>query len=346
LKICFATYAGVTITGGGPFVKIKDLKSSLEKKGIEIEIFDLWKAGENLSKYDLYHIFGGNFAVYDLARHLKANKIKYVVNPIIFSRHSFTTISIMNNLDKILKKIINGFRIDYGYTREICEWSELVLPNTKAEGDIISKGLGIPDNKLRIFHNGVSEKFLNGDPAIFEEKYSVKDFILSVGHFGPVRKNGLALVKALKNIDRTAVIIGNITDEGEGVKIKGEIKRNKNIIYVEGLQNDSSLLSSAYAACNTFVLASWYETPGRAALEAALAGAKIVITPYGGTKDYFEGMVEYVNPYSISSIRKGIEVTLNKPKGDKLKEHIKQNFLWNKIADEAINIYKEIVNQR
>jgi len=43
------------------------------------------------------------------------------------------------------------------------------------------------------------------------------------------------------------------------------------------------MLASAYAACDVFVLPSMFETPGIAALEAGLAGAKIVITKYGGT---------------------------------------------------------------
>ncbi len=106
------------------------------------------------------------------------------------------------------------------------------------------------------------------------------------------------------------------------------------------------MLSSAYAACDTFVLPSLYETPGIAALEAGLAGAKVVITPYGGTKDYFKEMVEYVDPYSVDSIQKGIEKVLNKPKDDKLKEYIKRTFLWDKIAVESINVYQEVLNER
>ena len=93
------------------------------------------------------------------------------------------------------------------------------------------------------------------------------------------------------------------------------------------MDNDSPMLSSAYASCNTFALPSLYETPGIAALEAGLAGAKIVITPYGGTKDYFKDMAIYSDPYSVDSIKKSIEDSLNKPKDDKLKKHIEQNFL-------------------
>lgn len=345
MKICFATYTGVTVTVGGPFIKIKDLKVYLEKKGIEVDLFNLWEADKKFKNYDLFHVFGGNFAVYDLCRHLKSNKVKFVVNPIIFSRHSITAVKLMSEIDKILQKIINGIRFDYGYTREICKWADSVLPNTLVEAELIEKGLSVLEEKIRIIPNGVSEKFLYGNPDLFKERYKIENFVLTVGHLGPARKNGLALIKALKLIDHPAVIIGKISDSGEGRKIKEELEKTPKIIFIDGLPNDSNLLSSAYAACDTFILPSLFETPGRAALEAALAGAKIVITPYGGTKDYFKDMAEYVNPYSVDSIKEGIEKILNKQKDDRLKEHIKNNFLWDKIADKTINVYNEVLNR-
>jgi glycosyltransferase involved in cell wall biosynthesis len=345
LKICFATYAGVTITAGGPLVKINDLKVHLEKKGIEVDLFNMWEANQKIKDYDLFHIFGGNFAVYDLCRHLKVNNISYVVNPIIFSRHSFSKIKMMLFADKWLKTIINGIRMDYGYTRDICGWSSFVLPNTSGEAELIQKGLLIDQEKVKVIYNGVSERFLDGDPQLFKEKYSIKNFILYVGHLGSARKNGLLLIKALNQIDYPAVIIGRISSTSEGEKIKDELKNSRNIKFIDSLPNDSELLKSAYAACDTFVLPSWYETPGRAALEAGLAGAKIVITPNGGTKDYFNDMVEYINPYSVESIKLGIQKALNKPKDDKLKKYISKNFLWNKIADDTINLYNKVLSR-
>ena len=156
----------------------------------------------------------------------------------------------------------------------------------------------------------------------------------------------LSFFKALAKINHPAIFIGRIIKSGETEKALEEASRNKNIKIIEALENDSSLLASAYAACDTFVLPSLYETPGIAALEAGLAGAKVVITRYGGTKDYFRNLADYVDPYSVDSIQKGIEKVLNKPEDDKLKEYIKQNFLWDKIAEESINVYQEVLNER
>ena len=102
------------------------------------------------------------------------------------------------------------------------------------------------------------------------------------------------------------------------------------------------MLASAYAACNVFALPSTFETPGIAALEAALAGAKIVITPHGGTRDYFNNMAEYVNPYSVESIRAGIVASLESKKSNTLQQHIKNEFLWNRVAEKTLAVYKSI----
>ena len=103
------------------------------------------------------------------------------------------------------------------------------------------------------------------------------------------------------------------------------------------------MLASAYAAASVFVLPSLFETPGIAALEAALAGAKIVITPYGGTKNYFNTMATYVEPYSLDSIREGITKSLNEGKNPQLKEHIKREFLWSRVAEKTLTVYKSVL---
>lgn len=343
MKICFASYPAVTLTGGGPYVKIKETKKELELLGHKVDFFDMWNPNQKLNDYDIIHLVGANFAVFGFARTLMERNINYVVEPVFFSNHSYKFIKNICLFDKLVRKIVRGIWNDYRIIRDICNWSTLVLPNTYSEKEIISKGLSIPKEKFEVIYNGVSKRFLSGNPEVFQRKYGIKNFVLYVGHLGFKRKNGLALVRALKQINHPAVIIGSITEAGEGKEILSEVKSNKNIILINNLENDSPMLASAYASCNTFVLPSQFETPGIAALEAGIAGAKIVITPFGGTKEYFKDMAEYSNPYSIESIKSSIEKSLNKPKDEKLKNHIKENFLWNKIAERTDEVYKKVL---
>ncbi len=343
MKICFATYEGVPLAKGGPFVKIMEMKNELEKLGHSVELFNMWDSVEKMNQFDIIHLVGSNFSIYGFARNLHFRKIKYIVEPVFYSNHGKTFLKTASVIGKVTKKFIHGLWLDYEFIKDICIWSELILPNTSAEKKLISGAFNIPAEKFKIIPNGVSKKFINPDPSLFVNKYGIKDFILNVGHIGPQRKNILAFVKALSKINRPAVIIGKMLNAGETAEIKKEIGRNKNLLIIEELPNDSPMLASAYAACDTFVLPSMFETPGIAALEAALAGAKIVITPYGGTKEYFKDMAVYVEPYSVDSIAAGIIRSLDLKKSDNLKDFIKNNFLWETVARKTIQIYKQLL---
>jgi glycosyltransferase involved in cell wall biosynthesis len=246
-------------------------------------------------------------------------------------------------VNSLLKKFRSGIWTNYEYTRQVCEWSKAVLPNTTDEGRLVTDGLGIPKNKVTVVPNGVDPRFEFGDPSLFKKKFGIDNFILNVGHIGPQRKNMLNLIRALKQIDHPAVIIGKITDSAYSRQCVEEANQSKNILIIPGIDNDSAMLASAYAASSLFALPSQFETPGIAALEAALAGARIVITPYGGTKDYFTDLATYVEPTSVDSIVHGITASLNAPVNPAIKQRMKQEYLWSRVAEKTLAVYKTVL---
>jgi glycosyltransferase involved in cell wall biosynthesis len=201
----------------------------------------------------------------------------------------------------------------------------------------------VPEAKVTVVPNGVDERFYNADPSLFRKKFGLDGFILNVGHIGHERKNVLALIQALGQIDHPAVIIGRIIKSDYGEACIHEASKHKHILLIDGLDNSSELLASAYSACDVFVLPSMFETPGIAALEAGLAGAKIVITPYGGTKEYFREMATYVEPDSVASIRDGITKALVSPRTSLLSDHIRREYLWTRIAKQTAQVYRELL---
>lgn len=341
MKILFASYQSVMLLKGGPRTQILKTKKYLENLGVNVTLHDPWK---EISKqdFDLVHLFGANIGTFHFGRELYRKGIPFVVSPIFFSLHSPRFISNSLRIKKFLQKYFKGIWIDYGFIADLCKWAVAVLPNTQCEADLIIKGLQISPEKINIVPNGVEENFYNADPSLFINKYGVKNFILSVGHIGPERKNVLRLLEALKNINHQAVLIGRMEETEESRLCLREAKKNPNLLVLDSIPNDSEELASAYAASDVFVLPSLFETPGIAALEAALAGSKIVITKYGGTKEYFNEMAKYVEPESIESIRQGIIQSLNEPKTTDLREHIRKNFLWKSVAEKTLDIYKKV----
>jgi glycosyltransferase involved in cell wall biosynthesis len=165
---------------------------------------------------------------------------------------------------------------------------------------------------------------------------------LYVGHVGYERKNVLLLIRALATLDRPAVIIGPVLRNAYGNECVREAAKHKNILLIDGFDHGSDLLASAYAACEVFVLPSQFETPGIAAMEAALAGAKVVITPHGGTKEYFGDLVHYVDPQSVDSIREGIVTAFGMRSDQSLRRHILSNFSWRSIAEKTAAVYDSV----
>jgi glycosyltransferase involved in cell wall biosynthesis len=341
VNIYMASYQAVSILHGGPLTQMRSTASSLEAHGIGVRYFDPWSRF-SAAPGDMVHLFGANIGTYHLAREIHALGTPFVVSPILFSRHSPFFLRMGKAATRLAQRLGPGIWSDYGLTADICTWAARVLPNTRAEAQLISEGLGVPAGKVTVIPNGVEERFGNASPDLFVEKYGVKDFILTVGHTGHERKNVLRLIRALATIDHPAVIIGRIIKSAYGEACVREASRHKHILLIDGMDHQSELLASAYAACDVFVLPSLFETPGIAALEAALAGAKVAITPYGGTAEYFGSFATYVEPTSVESIREGILKELSKPKDPALQARVRENYLWSAVAAQTAAVYRAV----
>ena len=345
MKILFSSYQSISLMKGGPTYKIKCLKESLENLSIKVDLFDPWN-NNSIRNYDLVHIFNAHSGVYHFAESLKNKNINYIVNPIFYSKHSSNTIRLYLFLQSQINKIIRGTISEISMVKSVCQNAQLIMPNTIKEEKLIKYGMGLKNLNFKTIHNGVEKRFINCDPNLFIKKYNVSDFILHVGHIGANRKNTFRFLKAVNAIDYPVVIIGNVLNNDEGKKCLELINSNKNILFLDWIGHSDPMLASAYAASRLFVLPSLYETPGRAALEAGLAGSNIAITKHGGTKEYFSDFANYINPYSIQSIKKSIINGINSTKSSNLSKHIEKNFLWDKIANQIKNEYIKIIKNK
>ena len=342
MNVCLASYQSVMMLKGGPRTQILQTKRCLEQLGVNVTLFESWHDFRK-DKFDLIHFFGANIGTYHLAREIRKLDIPIIVTPIFFTCRSPFIIRSVVLMDSVVRMLARGAWTDYGIVAEICRWAKAILPNTRKEARLIEKGLRIAGEKISVIPNGVDVRFAYGDPILFKEQYGVDNFVLNVGHIGPARKNVLQLIAALEKIYVPSVIIGRIEDNEYGRKCLELAEHNPRLLILDTIPNDSPLLASAYAAADVFVLPSQFETPGIAALEAGLAGAKIVITKYGGTEEYFGSYAEYVEPTSWELIHHGITTALNKKKDSTLKDHIKREFLWERVAHGTLLVYQQVL---
>ncbi len=345
MRVCLATVQAVMMTRGGVRTQVLQSKAELEKLGVRATLFNAWKEFQPAS-YDLVHFFGANIGTYHLAREIHKLGLPIVISPIFFTRHSSAYVHRIVKTGNAIRRFARGIWTDYGMMAEMCSWATVLAANTVEEATLFVEGMGVPEEKVRIVPNGVEARFEEAKPTLFRKTYGAEKFILNVGHIGPERKNVYRLIQALDGINHPAFIIGRIEQSDGGKRCLELARKNPRITILDSIEHDSELLASAYAACDVFVLPSQFETPGIAALEAGLAGAKVVITSHGGPKEYFGELATYVNPGSVKSIRDGIQGALIRQKDGNLKERIRKEYLWSRVAEQLLSVYETIVPSR
>ncbi|MDB5034077.1 MAG: hypothetical protein JWQ98_1318 [Chlorobi bacterium] len=342
MRVSMIAPHSVTMVRGGPWVQALQTARYLPDYGVDVDLFNPWTEYPP-GAFDLAHIFGASLITYDIAMRLHQFQRRFVVSSIFYTMRSPGFIRLTRRMEGMAKRVFSGIWTDYSMTAKVCELGNAVLPNTSDEGRLIERGMEIDAGKITMIPNGVEERFADADPGLFVKTHGLRDFILCVGHIGSARKNVLALINALAKIDHPAVIIGQVHHNSYSRQCLAAAAKNRNITIIEGLANDSPMLASAYAACDLFTLPSLFETPGIAALEAGLAGAKVSITKYGGTREYFLDYADYVEPSSVASIAGGIERGLNRPKTDALRERIHREYLWRRVAEKTAAVYRNVL---
>lgn len=345
MNVLLATNQATAFVRGGVHTQIIQTKQALEQCGVNAVLFETWSEF-NPAEFDLVHLFSANMGTYHLARTIKASGLPLIISPVFYTRRSPRVVRTVISADRWANRFTRGIWTDYGLIAEMCSWAETILPNTGDEANLFMQAFGVPAERVAIVPNGVEERFASAKPELAKREFGVEDFILSVGHIGPERKNMLRLIEALEQIDHPAVIIGRVDKTPAGQACLARAKRNPNLLIVDALTHDSMLLASAYAACKVFVLPSQFETPGIAAMEAALAGAKVVITPFGGTKEYFENDAVYIDPYSSKNIAEGIRTALQQSVTPELANRIKREFIWKRVGEKTKLAYERVLSKR
>ena len=343
MAIYFYVYPSAFQNPGGGEVQLLKTKESLERRGVEIRLYNQWE--DKLQKGDLLHVFGSVKYCYGLMRTAKEVGARVLLSTISWFDWRSAVHTYPDPRQRALNAIRHFAKVCFprvpSLRRSMMEISDLLLPNSEAEAEQLVKYFRMRRNKIAVIPNGVDPIFERSDPKLFWDRYGFKDFFLCVGRIEP-RKNQLALVRAHRGMERPLVIIGEAVSRYHDYETQCRREAGGNVHFLGYIPMDSEILRSAYAACNAFVLPSWFETPGLAALEAGLSGAKVVITDGGSTREYFGEGARYVDPSRVSDIRQKMEETGAMNKNGRLQSHIRENYLWEKVAEKVAGCYARL----
>ena len=347
MRVLFYSYPSAFQNPGGGEIQLLKTKEYLEKAGVEVKLFDQWN--DKIDDYDILHVFGSVKDCVGLMRTARNKGLKIALSSIFWSSFKRAmnegggsgkrTELFLRHLVKLLMPYLPTGR------RETMALSDIIFPNGEAEKKQLVRLFGIEPGKIKPVPNGIDERFLGAKADKFIGKYGFKDFVLAVGRVEP-RKNQLNLIRALNKTDKKLVIVGDPVSDYMDYYEECKKTAGENIIFLEGINHEDDLLSSAYAACRVFVAPGWFETPGLAALEAGAAGASIAITKYGCTEEYFREEASYFDPSDVRDVQRAV-FEAEKISADKkrhLVDRIERNYLWENVARKTIEGYERILN--
>ncbi len=341
MRVCYVVPQNLALVNGGVKTQALQTIEAVKKLGVKPVLLQPWQQ-LNEHEIDLVHIFHAGAETLEVARKFHELSKPVLLSPVFYTRHKAAVIRRSRKLESITGKWFKGIRTDYSLKASVCEIAQHIAPNTAAEAALIEKGFGISPENITIIPNGVEKRFTEATPDNFRQIYGEREFILFAGQAGAPRKGLITLLEAAKNLQTELFVIGDLYNDAYGNSCRKYFEKYQHYHQLPNLPHDSALLASAYAACKVFVLPSLYETPGIAALEAALGGAEIVITEKGGTREYFGDYAEYITPYSVPSVREAIQKALKKESGSGLKNHILEKYTWQAVGWQTFQLYKKI----
>lgn len=324
-------------SSGGVQVRVRKIYEHLLKRDdVEVEYF--CPMTTKLCDCDILHIFKLEQEYFNLILCAKKLGIKIVLSSIITITDGWKLDVKRTFLQHILPK--NTFSVSF----QIMNLVDLVIVESFQEKEFIFKHFKKDLSKIIVIPNGI-DCFSFSGKQIFEKLRGIKEYALMVGRVDE-NKNVLNVIKALKGTGIDLVIVGGgyFEESAYYKKCIAEAKGNEHIHFLGWIDNKDDLLKSAYVNAKVFVLASFHETFGMVALEAGVAGCNIAMSKSLPIHDFhvFDDCWLF-DPSNTSDIRSKIISAFNAPLTNALHEKVINTFSWNRIVNEHVKIYKELV---
>jgi len=226
-----------------------------------------------------------------------------------------------------------------GMRRYIYDNADVLLPNSHVEYAFLQEHYGTRNDYVAV-PNAVDPVFADGDADAFERKFGLRGFVLCCAGV-QARKNQLRLIRAADALGLPLVLAG---PEEARYAARCRAEASDNVRFLGQLDGED--LRNAYAAARTHALVSFYETPGLASLEAAVAGATLLVSDRGSPREYFSDQAFYCDPSDQDSITRGLDAAWRATPDPALKARVLREFVWERTAEKTLEGYRRAIAKR
>lgn len=214
----------------------------------------------------------------------------------------------------------------------------LVITDSNYVKEDLQSTYGIKKDKILVLYAATVDNFIN-------KNLDKERIILTVSSIDP-RKNLSRVINAFSQINSKykLVIVGSKNKSFSNVQLN-ENDLNDNIIFT-GYLSDEKLIE-LYNKAEIFIYASLFEGFGIPPLEAQACNTACLVSNVTSLPEVYQDSVEYCDPYSVESIKKGmIKLMNNSSLRNQLRakglENVKR-FSWDKSTGKFVNILESIL---
>jgi glycosyltransferase involved in cell wall biosynthesis len=225
---------------------------------------------------------------------------------------------------------------NYSLERQLFQTADILLPNSEGEMREIASTYGTKRPSYQVVRNAIEGTTYPKEPTLERQPY-----VLSVGRIEN-RKNTLKLIEACHRLKLPLTLIGGAADDDPYAQ--DCLARTKRYGFTHIAHIEPAQLIPYYYQAAVHAMVSWYETPGLSSMEAACGGCTIVSTDRGSTKEYFDDLVHYCNPFSQTSIEQALAAAMRSRPNLKLRARILDKYTWDKAADDTLAGYEKTVS--
>jgi glycosyltransferase involved in cell wall biosynthesis len=352
MRVLFVVRTDAFTKRGGDMVQAEATKRGLESAGVTVDLAAT--LDPDARGYDIAHIFGV-FEPQKCAQQIAACRragARVALSPIwwdleeFFARSPHVARILSGAAWRIPSRLVKlratpaqrlsrprerrRFEQRLRAQSELLAQADVLLPNSAIEAFCAMKILRVTGVPMVAVVNPVEVRDDTGAAR-------GREGVVCIARIEP-KKNQAMLLYALRDVDVPVTLIGACY-EPEYLEV---CKRwmTPRVQWLGDLAHDEVLRRIRNAAVHA--LPSWGETPGIASLEAAAAGARIIVGNDGSQFEYFGPHARYVDPQHPQAIREAVQAALREPPRDPADAlHARlRNFNTATIARQTLEAYQ------
>jgi len=242
--------------------------------------------------------------------------------------------------------------------QRIIDSADALVVSTHIEKDDIARLYQVSDTPIRVIPPGVNTNLFHpAETRMARQSLNLPDkrTILYVGRVEPLKGLDILLraIALLNDGDgANLLIVGGSPEKDVELERLNTLADNLDISDIVTFTGsvDQEHLPNYYNAADVFVLPSWYESFGLAALEAMSCGTPVVVSRVGGLTTFVEhGKSGYLVPWRCpEAFARSLEILLENPSLRKAMgsaaRHKALRLSWAAMAIEMLACYHKVID--